>query len=538
MRVSFLGGDGAHRGFLGGRVSKARLWSVGVTVAIGLTTAVFAQILGVVLLIVLPSIAWLLTISTENDTPVQRYLNRRRWKERQTLGTVNFLPYTDEGWQTLIDAWAEAPKEARKDAKRRLRAMRATPDGVEGMTWLQDGRGIPGIQWHREPGREEYLAVVVATTGQVEGIETDEVFDDASARYGGILSSLATRMSLAKRVQAITRALPTDPTLHEQWYLDNSDPDVPETIHRSYKEVIDLVMSGQLVQRPLFVFSYPITDTFRSHAARRGEGLSGWRALMRDEIRGVERAMTAAGFRDVRTLSARATAAAIRHMQHPGYAMDRVADVTPTTGWLPSEDHWSFTRYAGAPTGGDVSQSLSRTARISAKNLAVIERSSLWLSPLLGGMNEQVVRTIAFHQEVFPQESARFQHEKDIVSDTADKNRKSRAGVLEDATLTVESRAAEHRYNDLLPGTGFHGCNWVGYITISAGTERDLLDACDHIAEAASNAGISRLDWLDVLHSAAHAFTWPVGRGIEPSKASITDRVHQFAAGREPEEAL
>ncbi len=122
MRVSFLGGDGAHRGFLGGRVSKARLWSVGVTVAIGLTTAVFAQILGVVLLIVLPSIAWLLTISTENDTPVQRYLNRRRWKERQTLGTVNFLPYTDEGWQTLIDAWAEAPKEARKDAKRRLSA--------------------------------------------------------------------------------------------------------------------------------------------------------------------------------------------------------------------------------------------------------------------------------------------------------------------------------------------------------------------------------------------------------------------------------
>ncbi|MBF4625844.1 hypothetical protein [Clavibacter sp. VKM Ac-2872] len=538
MRVSYLGGDSAHRGFLGARVSKARLWSVGVAAVIALTTAVFFQIAGVVLLVVLPSIAWLLTMSTENGTPLHRYLNRRRWKERQKRGTTNFLPYTEEGWQALVDAWDEALRGERAEAERRLHAMRATPDGVEGMTWLQDGRGIPGIQWHREPGREEYLAIVVSTTGQVEGIETDEVFDAASAGFGAILSALGSRASLAKRVQPITRALPADPARHEQWVLDNGDSDVPESILRSYKEVIDIVMSGQLVQRPMFVMSFPVTETFRSRATRRGPGLDGWRELMRDEIRGVERAMSAAGYRDVRILSARATAAVIRHMQHPGYAMDRVSDVTPTTGWLPSEDHWSFTRYAGAPIGGDVSQSLARTARISAGNLAVIERSSLWMSPLLGGMHEQVVRTIAFHLEVIPQEASRFLHEQDITSDIADKNAKARAGVLEDATLKVEAKAATQRYEDLMPGTGFHGCNWVGYITVSAGTERGLLDACEHIAEAASDAGISQLEWLDVRQSAAHAFTWPVGRGIVPAKATVSDRVQQFAAGREPEEAL
>lgn len=66
----------------------------------------------------------------------------------------------------------------------------------------------------------------------------------------------------------------------------------------------------------------------------------------------------------------------------------------------------------------------------------------------------------------------------------------------------------------------------------------DLADACDHIAESASEAGITRLEWLDVRQSAAHAFTWPVGRGIRPSPSSVSERVQQFAAGKEPEEAL
>ncbi|WP_202567715.1 SCO6880 family protein [Agreia sp. COWG] len=520
-------------------MSKARLWAVGVTAAIGLAATLFSQTVGLVLLVVLPTLAWVATMSTENDTPLQRYLNRRRWRERVRLGTTRFLPYTDASWEALTDEWANAPTRAeRKEALRTLHAMRATPDGVEGMTWLQDGFGVPGVQWHREQHQEEYLAVVVSTTGQVEGIETDEVFDQASAGYGGILGAMGSRLSLEKRVQSITRALPADPALHEKWILENGDLSVPAVVHLSYKEVIDKVMAGQLIQRPMYVFSFPASETFKARAERRGEGLAGWRSLMNDEIAALERSMRAAGFRDVHTLSARATSAVIRHMQHPGYALDRVADMTPTTAWLPSEDQWSYTRYAGAPAGSDVTQSLARTARISAANMAVVKRNSLWMSPLLGGMERQVVRTLSFHQEVIPQDLARFQHEKDIVSDTADKNKKSRAGVLEDAVLTVEAEAAIQRYGDLLPGTGAHGCNWVGYITVSAADERDLMDACDHIAEAAADAGISALEWLDVRQSAAHAFTWPVGRGIRPSKASVSERVQQFAAGKEPEEAL
>lgn len=538
MRVSYLGGDSAHRGFLGGRVSKARLWTVGSAVVIALAVTTFAQLVGVVLLLVLPSLAWLVTMSTENNTPLQRFLNRQRWKQRVRLGTTDYLPYSEARWETLTTQWAEAPtRPARKNAARALHAMRDTPDGVEGMTWLEDGIGVPGVQWHREPFREEYLAFVVATTGQVTGIETNEVFDAASAGYGDVLAGMGSRLSLARRVQSITRALPADPALHEEWIVENADPLVPAGVLRSYKEVIDKVMAGQLVQRPMYVFSYPVTDTFRARAARRGAGLEGWRSLMRDEIAAQQRAMRAAGFRNVHALSARATAAVIRHMQHPGYAMDRVADITPTTGWLPSVDEWSFTRYVGAPAS-EVTQSLARTARISASSMAMVERTSLWMSPMLGGMDRQVVRTLAWHQEVIPQEVARFQHEKDIVSDAADKNRKSRAGVMDDAVLTVEAQAAQHRYRDLLPGTGFHGCNWVGYITISAADERDLMDACDHIAEAALEAGITKLEWLDVRQSAAHAFTWPVGRGIKPSASSISERVQQFAAGKEPEEAL
>lgn len=539
MRTSILGGDAAHRGLFGGRISKPRLWAVGSAIATTLVLVFVVQLWALLVGAVLVAAAWFATIDTANNSILQRRMQRARWRQRNTRGTTRFVPVDEDGLAMLTDRWAGATTRAeRRDAMRDLRAMRDVPDGVTGMLWLQDGVGEPGIQWHQSPDGQEYLAVTIATTGQVTGIETDQVFDVASEGFASVVASLGDPLGFAKRIQTISRDMPTDSAQHEAWMAANGDRDVPAVLHHSYKEVIDGVAAGQLMQRPMLTVSWPIDDRFVRRAARHGAAATGWRSFMAGEIEGMLRRLIGAGYKNVAALTARQTAAVIRHMQHPGFPMDQVADITPTTGWLPSEDTWSYTKYVAAPRDGQVSVSLSRTARISAKHLEVIERNALWMAPLLGGMQQQVVRTIAWHIEGMPQEQARHLAEQDRVSDVADQIKRNKDGQLEDVTLTVEANAAARRHADLTPGTGHTGANWVGYITVTDGTERGLADVCELIEDAASRAGIRKLEWLDVDPATANAFTWPVGRGIAPSHVSIGSKVEQLAQGKEAKEAL
>jgi hypothetical protein len=538
MRTSLIGGDSAHRGLLGGTVSKPRMIVLGIAVAIGLICSAIWSLPGLVVLVGLPLLGWVATIQTENNTILARYLVRLRWREQRRQGTLTFVPYDKDGWDSLTDRWADSDgRQNRRQAMKELHAMRTTPDGVEGMRWLQDGFQLPGIQWHQPTHGQEYLAVVFSTTGQVEGIEDDPVFDAATAGFESVLAGIGDPLSLPNRIQTITRVLPSDPAEHEAWLVQNGDPKAPKILHDSYLEVVDAISGAQLVQRPMFVVSWPVTDRFVARAERRSDGIDGWLDLMGTEIRAMGNAFTAAGFRNVRPLTARQTAAVLRHLQHPGFPFDQAGDILPDRAWLPSEDSWSYTTYVGAPRG-KLSQSLSRTCRITAKNVEITHRTGLWMAPLLGEMTAQVVRTISFHLELTPQDSARFLAEKDRVSDIADKNRRSRAGVLDDASLNVEEQAARRRIEDLTPGTGHVGANWVGYITVTAGTRRELIDACEHTAASAANAGINVLEWLDPFQQTANAYTWPVGRGITPSGASASTQLEKFAAGKEAKESL
>jgi hypothetical protein len=542
MRTSFLGGESAHRGFFGGRVSRARVWSVGSALVIGLLLILINLVVpGILALLLGIPLAFVLTIDTANGTLVSRQLARYRYWHDHRAGLNVFVPYDQEQWELLAEnAMAAKGRKAKRDAWREIRGMRAVPSGVEGMDWLRDTQRTAGIQWHREPGAEEYLAVTFATSGQVSGIESQSYFDASAAGFGALLGSLGSTLGLATRVQSTARVMPMDSTEHQAWVRDHIDEDVPRVLAQSYRQVISELQRGQLEQRNLITVSWPLTPQFLGKAKRRAEGQAGWIRLMDDEIRNLFARARAAGFQNLSVLTARQTAAMIRHMQHPGFAADKVADLSPMGGFLPSEDSWSFTTYAGASEGpdGGVTSSLSRTARIDAGDVETTERNSLWLAPLLTSMPTQVVRSIAFHQEIVPQEDARHFAESDIVTDTADSNERAGEGSLTDATIDVGKNAALRRWQDLKPGTGFHGSNWVGYITVTAGDTDGLIDACDAVEAGAAEAGITQLRWLDTQSAAANACTWPVGRGIRPAGRASHMKVRSLLTGSGAKEAL
>jgi len=76
----------------------------------------------------------------------------------------------------------------------------------------------------------------------------------------------------------------------------------------------------------------------------------------------------------------------------------------------------------------------------------------------------------------------------------------------------------------LRPGSGHHGAGWVAHLSISATDARRLIDATAKITEAAGNAGISSLTWLDTQQAAAAACTGPSRADeahIETGRASL-----------------
>lgn len=538
MRDSHLGGDAAHRGFWGSKERSRIIWTVAIAAACATPLFAVALWAGVIGVLVAAGLAYLAVMPTPNGSWAHRKLKASRMRWRRRHGFDAFVPFNDTAWEELNQsALAATGRPARRAARRAVAAMRDTPDGVIGFQWLRDTVGAPGIQLHQPPHGEDYLAVVFDVAGQVEGLESEAAFEHTQDRFGGFLARFGSAQSFARRVQLTARVLPADSAVHEAWVAARADQSVQVAIAMSYRQLLDVFRRGQLIQRNYVTVSFPLTTQLWARARSRGDGWAGIVALIDAEIDQLAAALRTAEFRRVRPLTARRTMAVLRHLQHPGYPIDQVADLTPDTGWLPSQDEWSYTRYL-AEQDGVLVQSLSRTARITADDLETAPRNSLWLHPLLSRLADPIVRTISFHVEISPQAEARQKAEQDVTSDDAETLKRRKEGQIDDAETLANRTNAQRRRDDLAPGSGIHGAAWVGYIQVAAGTPNELALACGAVEDAATEAGISRLGWLDTQQSTAAACTWPVGRGITPQPRSADARVRSMLAGTTHEEEL
>ncbi|KRE28251.1 hypothetical protein [Agromyces sp. Soil535] len=542
VRPAVIGGEQSSRGFFGGRMTRARKVALfvgaGAIVVLSILLKGPGALVGVLILV----LGWVVTIDTDNDTVWSRRISQRRWRLSKKDGTWLFVPFNQQVWDTLWRTYERAKSRSERGRiMDDIRAMRDTPNGVQGFRWLEQRLGEPGIGWHRPPnGEEEYFSVAYAHDGQVSGIEPDVFLANMQANYERVLAAHAPASSRLRRVQPITRVLPVDSVRHEKWLFDNLDPKAPHLLKESYAQVIALLSAGQLSQRHFTVGVWPVTPQLREDAADRGEGVEGLRQLMAGEIQAFAAELQRAGFRGARPLTARQTAAVIRHMQNPDFAIDRVNDITPDAGWLPSKDSRSYTTYYGAPYGpdGGVTGWKTMTARFAGADVEPAERDSLWLTPVLSGMSTQIVRTISFHLELVPQAEARALAREDLTDDLSEKQSDAQKGRLEDETTDMTAKGAARRRADLSPGRTHHGVNWVGYVTVAARTRKDLRRARRSMEDAASNAGIHRLTWVDAQSSTVNCYAWPLGRGITPRRKGLGDRFMTMLTGSKSKEAL
>lgn len=536
--VRHLGGEAGHRAFFGGTASRTRTLLLGICVLGLLVATPLIGWPGVVLPTVAAGVVLLVTARTYRGSLLERRRARARWASRQRDGSVRFLPYDDAEWDQLHAALRHARRGERPAIRETISAMRGNPDGADGMGWLQLGPGEPGIAWHHPTGEAPYLSVAFSVSGQLRGVESSAVLARAAEGWGAFLAARAAASSLVGGVQTLTRVLPPDTARQQRWVTANLDPTASTAEQTSYAEVIGRTSASAMVQRHVIVVSWPLTAEFVDAASKHGIARDGWRALMRAEIDATVRGLTEARVGVVAPLTARQTAAMIRHQQDPDRPIDAARRTDPQRLGLRSHDEFSAHVVEAAPTGAE-REWWHRTAAIHAEDLAAAPRTQLWVLDLLLGDELRFPRSISFHLRLVPALEAKVAARKDVVRDLADQVADRRHGRLADDGTAVSVTAAQRRRTDLAAGSHHHGVEWVGYVTVTASSRDELALASRQLSEVcASGLGIDRLDWQDTFQAAASGTTWPIGRGIRDPAPSLSGRLYRGLAGHSEREAI
>lgn len=545
---AFIAGEAAKRGLFGGTTGKVRPALLAVVLLISAFLLVSgAGLWGIVVALFGSVGALLVTQRTDRGSILERRTKAVRWKDRQRRGVVRFEPYDQAQWdqlraelRDLAKAKGAEAQQRRGELQARLTAMRANPDGADGMGWLQSVDGEPGIAWHAPAGEEPYLSVVFEVTGQLAGVEGPASIARVAERFSRYMAGNAPARSLLRRVQPVTRVLPTDTDLQQEWAAERLDPNADERSVRSYADVLDGTAENSLGQTHYQVAAWPITQAFTDAAAKLGPKRDGWRRLMESEILAALRGLEAAGQGPVRVLTAREVGAVIRNMQNPDLPLPAVGGVEPSRIGLPSRDEWSahvvehFDFMTGVPV-----EWWHRTAAIHSVNLSLGGRTPLWAIELMRGTSTDSVRTLSFHINLVPARAALPRAKNDAVHSRANATAKARKGQAADEDNDTAIDAAQVRITDLRAGSGHHGVEWVGYVTVSARSRDELAIACRELAEVADGeAGIERLEWLDSYQAAASGTTWPIARGLAPQTVDLATRATGMLRGRTHKEEL
>lgn len=528
----FIGGEAGHRGFFGGTKGGPRTVGLLVSAGAGLVMVMYWGAPGLILGAVACVLVYVATMTTHRGSLLERYIKRSRWKYRVKTGTDRFEPYTELAWDDAQNRAGAVRGRAKKT--RTLNAVRQFPDGADGMGWLVSGPRRPGVAWHQPAGEAPYLSVVFQVSGQLRGNAGEREQAQALEGFEKLLSGSAPASKLVSGVASMTRVLPPDLVLNELWVQENLDPQAPPAAVASYEDVLAKTGNGSFVQLHFIIIRWLLTPQFKAEAARYGQGRDGWRALISHEIQTMHRTLTGpARFRDVRALSARQTAAVIIHQQNPDWPIAMVRGVDVTRLGVRSRDEWAaHVCTATNPVTGQEVQWWHRTAAITADNVQTGERTQFWLLALLHGAGAGT-RTVTFPLELVPSSEAALLARKDLTRTLSDQHAQQDKGQLVNQEVTAGARAAQMRRNDLAPGTGVHGANWAGFVTVSARSKAELHQACRRLEETATdNAGITRLDWLDTYQSAASGTTWPIFRGLAVAKRSAGSRALDKLAGK------
>jgi hypothetical protein len=507
-RSSMLGGEVARRGLLAlaprSRISRT----------VGVLTLAFVILLllssvtlpvGLACVALLGVAGWLVWPPASSDrSRLDRWVVRRRYRIRHARG-VDCYTSPEQLRPGSRGAWETPPP-----------IGRVQPLDLSGTEWSR-----LFILHHAPTGAGQFLTVLLGTSGLGAGLWTDAQHAATQEGFGALLASLAKPGRWLSDLGQLSRTLPQDFTEHSALLavrLNRPGDDAPDAVQAAYRQL--LVSYDQAVEleaerceehRNYVVARIDVTDEFQLAAARVAPGVAGWARLVRDELVQLTARAASAGLGHIEVLGEQRTVAALRALQSPDYQPDR-------HGGLSWDD--AFLTFRATPTELVVDEHDKATGwytRIACVPLHGLEAAQLgprWLAPVLVDISPAVVRTVATRVRPTPASAARVEAVKDATTDASATLTAAAEGKIDDGTARVMLDASTRRLLDLAPGSGHAGAQWVVFIAVQARSKEELDDACRGLNEAAADASVTQLDWLEHEQDLAWPSVLGLGRGV------------------------
>lgn len=529
IRTANLGGEVGRRGLLGINPVLAVVWTIaaaGALAAFLIVKGMTGGALGIAIALAVASTTW-----SADDQPSRAERRLMAWKirtHRKRGGHVHWSA-TDRGEVTGVPAPDYDP-DADPAWERPAFCGRVEPLPLTGT-----GFDALFILRHSNPGdKSNYLSVTLAAQGAKGGLQSNSAYGAVWRNFGYVQAELAKAGSFIRGIEMLHRSVPADITPHVNWYRDRivADPHGRlELLAANYDQLIEQVTPLAEEHRVFVTVKIPVTPEFITEAKTREDfgGVNraevGWASVAKDELERFERLLSGAGWGRIEVLGERRTAALIRALQNPDYALDDDRGVDWETCWQ---------SYVGGDEAVVVAGKWhTRCAEVPAGSIAPAELGPLWLQPLLVGVEadegredlarSSTIRTVAVRIDFIPDRAARAEAIKDVTQDVSTRIRNRQKGKISDGTAEVMLSASERRNADLRPGSGVHGAAYSMSISVTGRDEEDLRRACLRVEHAAGSAVINNLNWQEGWHDVAQVSTLPLCRGMAGVKAARTD---------------
>ncbi|MEU9700176.1 SCO6880 family protein [Streptomyces sp. NPDC047981] len=335
----------------------------------------------------------------------------------------------------------------------------------------------------------------------------------ALERWGALLDSFGNSTdNPIDRMSVLARQLKSDPEAHQQHIATRAQSPatakVPGWLAQSYDALSDAVSTSAEEHRYYVVAYATWNKDFAAESYERGEGDDGIAAVMAAAAEELWARCEDAELRVVAPMDLGALAALIRNSYDPDHLI--WDESLPMQHAFPRQvevvdKRWFRARAADSPDGWYH----STAAVVSWPNTPV---GPDFMAPLLIGLPD-VIRTVAVTTHLEPNDAAVKRMLSEDTNNQAEIQRDLRLGRNVDPRDLIATQATAKRGMELA-ASGAAGAAIVGYITVSARTEKELSKAKRDTGAKARSSHLG-IEWLDLEHHRAFATTLPFAGGIK-----------------------
>jgi len=377
--------------------------------------------------------------------------------------------------------------------------------------------GIPEVEWINARTSFGDLAVLLQTDEamftcaiEVEGSKNFGGMDEDDrealvAAYEFLLKQTADGGGRIRRLQWISRVLPTDPNAHARDASARRDPQADQWLHDSYEQLQRQVAISAEDRRLLLVMAIPYTTDLVAEARSYRSLHEGFGVVLGKEAEAFIRQLGTAQLRWVRNLDEAGLASWIHASYDPRHWINDTDGMDRANVWPAEVDARDPLMMASRSWEGSQSW-YSSTAWW--RQLPVLPVYINFLAPLLLQVSD-VIFTVAVTMDLVPSDEALREAMADVTTEYGQADDK--AGKVTDPRETRERRAATSTMNEIANGAA--GVRLTGWVTVTSPSV-ELLRQHKDLLRAQATLSRLVLEWCDREHFRAFSNTLPFAGGL------------------------